>query len=195
MSILDDDVFEQAGRPITISILKNVPDEDIPVLLQAWYDVFENAIVKQHCRGYQLYPILNLYEDCYTGKTYRNFYTSTISSQYGKTVVYIMNPSSRQEYIDRWKQFMLSHVEDVVWTKMISERDTDLDTFFVSLSGVFNCFDLKDGLFRSPYTVATKFTGTTIEFCTVPSQKHPDHNYLFYKECIYRLLSDLTAQK
>lgn len=195
MSLLDDNVFEQSERPITINILKNVPDEDVPALLQAWYDVFEDVIVKQQCRGHQLYPILNLYEDCHTGKTYRDLYVSPISGQYGKTVVYIMNPSSRKEYIDIWKQFMLSHVEDVVWAKMLSEMDTDLDTFFISLSGVFNCFGLKDGLFRDPYTIATRFTGANIEFHTVPSRKHPDHNYLFYKECIYRLLSDLTTQK
>ena len=181
MSILDDDVFEQAERPITINLLKDVPDEDIPALLQAWYDVFWDAIVRKNAKGYEVYPILCLYEECFPNRMYRNLHRITAG---GPTkTAYICKPSDRAHYINDWKQFMLSHVEDIINHHMPTP-----DNLFIALTGVFDCKELYDGDFRGPYLVLENGAQSWSNEITIPSPGH-EHKYELYKQYIYMLLA------
>ena len=181
MSILDDDVFEQAEHSIIVNLLKNVSDEDIPALLQAWYDIFRETIVIHEAKGYEVYPILCLYEECFANRTYRYVYKSIPTSK--SKVISICKPSNRTQYINEWKQFMLSHIEDT-----IQDYTPILDDLCIALMGVFHSKDLHNGDFREPYNVLEIDTPTQTEVITIPSPGH-EHKYELFKRYIYKLLT------
>lgn len=185
MSILDDDIFDQAYEPASINTLKDVAIENIPALIQAWYDVFYNAIVIEKYCGYQIYPLLCLYEKCFTGLTYREYHGPLKLEQ--SAYVNIVNSSSRRVYIDRWKQFMVRHIVDEVWAAMRLKEHIDFGEFFVALSGVFSCELLECQEFTRPYSIVIQNSIETPIIIPVPSESYPEHNYLFYKEVIYNL--------
>lgn len=189
MSILDDDVFEQAYEPISINTLKEVAIEDVPALIQAWYDVFYNAIVVEKQCGYQIYPLLCLYEKCFSGLTYREYRGSLKLDQFA--YVTIVNSPPRGDYIERWKRFMLRHIEDEVWLAM---DDVHFSEFFVALSGVFSCELLELNEFTKPYVIVSQNPLEIPVLRPVPSKTHPEHKYLFYRDLIYSVFRDFKWQ-
>lgn len=192
MSILDDDIFEKAERPITIGILKNVKDEDIPALHQAWYDFFFRHFMCMPCNGAKAYEMLSFYADCVPLNTYRRFYPSGISQIAGKNCVYIKPLSSREEIIKKWENIAMGRIETeffnsnaVHWTLT---RFTDM---FVGLTGVYGSKELENGDFRKEHVAITKFNGTDIEYKTIPSEEDPTNKYRYFLNLINELYSEI----
>lgn len=185
MSILDEDIFEQAELPITINILKDVKDEDVPALLQAWYDFLYDKFMCMPCTGAVAYEILEFFEECVPGKAYRKFYPSSIQPVVG-ACVYTYAISIRTSYIERWKRIALSHIE----TSFFNENPPNIDRFdsmFMGLTGVSNCNELKRGDFRKDHTIVIQNDSNWAKFVPICSETEPQNKYPYFLDLINRL--------
>ena len=176
MSLLDDDLIDRLDKDILVLSLRNISDEDIPAWIQAWYDTFMDMIVKKQETGRTIYKLLTLYEACLLNKSYR-----TYRSKYEmRNVVYTMYIPDRQLYVDEWKKFSQSYLDDILINE-INSMYIDIRDMMIGLFGVFDCDNLQNSEFVSNYIIAHQHSYNNTEFIKVNSK------YEYYKGLIESL--------